>query len=397
MKKLLILGGSEFQIPLVKRAKSKNIYTIVVDINSDAPAFKYADETHIASVKDIDAICEIASMVRPNGITVGMVDIAIPSYAYATSKLGLPGMSIETSKKATDKFEMIKCFEKFEVPHPKFQYISHESVDDFSLNIPYPVIIKPIDMAGSRGIYLVNNDKELKNSIIESSQISDNGNLLVEEYMEGPEVSVEMIVKNGNPYVIQITDKSTSGAPHFAEIGHIQPSQLSNDIKNKIKTVAIAAAKSIGLVNSLAHAELKITNEGPKMVEIGARSGGDGIAEQLIELSTGVSFNEIAIQIAFGEEITFNEKIENKGSCIRFIEAKEGYFSDVSNIEILKEMDGVVDITIYAKKGQYYSGMKDNSGRIGHIITVAEDGTTAEKICNDVLDKIEVYYSKDGN
>lgn len=277
-KRLLVLGGSQFQIPLIKRAKSEGYFVGVFDISETAPARKYADYFYSVSLKDREAVLNAAKNFSPDGITVGMVDIAVPTCAYVAQVLNLPGMNLKTAESATDKYKMICAFAAADVPHPKFQLIEKEDSEIAKCNIDYPAIVKPIDMAGSRGIFLVHNDAEFKRAVKDSSKLGDSGKVLVEEYLVGPEVSVELIVKNGKAHAIQVTDKTTSGAPHFAETGHLQPSQLDKNIIDSVKKVACSAAESLELKNSLGHAEIKITSSGPKMIEIGARQGGDGIA-----------------------------------------------------------------------------------------------------------------------
>lgn len=392
MKRLLVLGGAEFQIPLVKKAKGMGYYVGIVDINENSPASKYADINFKASLKNKEEVLEVAKKFQPDGITVGMVDVAVPTCAYVTNRLNLPGIDEVTAKKATDKYEMIKAFEKEDVPHPWFIYVSKDEIKTKEINPEFPVIVKPVDMAGSRGIYLVNNKEELMLAISKSSEASDRGDVIVEEYMDGPEVSVELVVKNGIPYVIQITDKTTSGAPHFAETGHLQPSQLPNDVLDKIKDVACHAAISLNLKNSLGHAEVKVTAKGPKMVEIGARAGGDGIAEQLIELSTGVSFSEIAIQIAMGDEIIIPNIRKNKSSCIRFILSKKGILKSIEGLGQAREIENIEEIKMYGIVGQEYQDMVDNSGRIGYVIACAENAKAAQKACDASIEQIKAIY-----
>lgn len=391
-KRLLILGGSEFQIPLVKLAKEKGIYTGVVDIKRSAPACSYADIVFEANLRDKKKILEIAKSFSPDGITVGMVDVAIPAYAYCTSMLNLPGMDEETAKKSTNKYEMIEVFKEHMIPHPAFQYISKEDLNSVRCELPYPVIIKPIDMAGSRGIYLVSNNDEFQDALRKSSLSGNTGNILVEEYMEGSEVSVELVVIEGEPFVIQITDKMTSGAPHFAEIGHLQPSQLRSETKEKIKEVACAATRALGIKNSLGHAEIKVTGNEPKMVEIGARAGGDGIAEQLIELSTGVSFNEIAIKMAFGEKIEKPDIKFERSSCIQFILSKRGILKKIECIDEASLLPGIEQLKIYGKIGQAYEDMVDNSGRIGYVISGGESPEQAICANKKALSLLNIVY-----
>lgn len=392
MKRLLVLGGAEFQIPLIKRAKKMGYYVGIVDINKQSPASKYADINYEASLKNKEEVLEIAKQFQPDGITVGMVDVAVPTCAYVTNRLNLPGIDEITARKATDKYEMIKAFEKDNVPHPWFIYVSKEEVKTKEIKLQFPVIVKPVDMAGSRGIYLVHSKDELTQAISKSSEASDRGDIIVEEYMDGPEVSVELVVKNGMPHVIQITDKTTSGAPHFAETGHLQPSQLPKDVLDEIKDVACRAAISLNLKNSLGHAEIKVTSKGPKMVEIGARAGGDGIAEQLIELSTGVSFSEIAIQIAMGDEIVIPNTRKNKSSCIRFILSHKGILKSIDGVEQAENIRNIEEIKMYGIIGQEYQDMTDNSGRIGYVIACAESAKLAQNACDAAIEQIKVVY-----
>lgn len=391
-KRLLILGGADFQIPFIKKAKDKGLYVGVVDINADAPGKEYADYFFQASVKDKEEILSIAKAFQPDGVTVGMVDIAVPACAYVATELGLPGMDMETAVRSTNKFEMIRAFEENHVPHPAFQYLNHEDIGKAKIQVEYPLIVKPVDMAGSRGIFLVNNDVEMEAALEGSSKSGDSGNLLIEEYMDGPEVSVELVVKNGTPHVIQITDKTTSGAPHFAETGHLQPSQLPEHTLQQIAEVARGAAKALQLKNSLGHAEIKVTSKGPKMVEIGARAGGDSIGEQLIELSSGVSFPEVAISIALGEDFEVPQNHLNLSSCIRFLTTQNGVLASIEGADEAKKIHGVQIVKIFGKIGKQYSDMIDSSGRLGYIITQAENADEARHICNQAFDAITVNY-----
>lgn len=392
MKRILILGASEFQKAFVNKAKSLGYYVGIVDIDANAPACANADIVFQSSIKDKDKVLEIAKEFKPDAITVGIVDSAVCTCAYVTKELNLPGLDMDTALRATDKHKMIQAFKEHKVPHPEFRYLSRDDKKPDLEGMDYPLIVKPVDMSASRGIFLANNQEELYKAIEESSDISESGELLVEEYLDGPEVSVEIVVKDGQPQVIQITDKSTSGAPHFAEIGHVQPSQLSDEAKEQIAGVAIGAAKALGLKNCLGHAEIKLTSKGAKMIEIGARAGGDAIAEQLIELSTGVSFPEIALQIALGQEIIIPEDRRGKSSCIRFILSEDGILESITGVEDARAIPGVKELLISGIIGQKYSHMVDNHGRLGYVITAADTAAEAKAACDKAIAAIKVTY-----
>lgn len=395
MKKLLVLGASEFQIPLLKQAKRMGVHTCVIDINPNASGICFADEYKECSLKDHALAIEIAKAYNPDGVTVGMCDVAVRTCAMICEALNLPGLSVEVAENATDKFKMIEVFRANHVPHPEYIYFAKGEYTREKMTLPLPIIVKPIDMAGSRGINLVTTEEELKMAVEDSISLGDKGDIIVEEYMTGPEVSVEIFVENSEPYVMQITDKLTSGAPHFMELGHSQPSSLSESIKMSIAQVACKAVKALGLNNCVAHAEIIVTKEGPKMVEIGARMGGDGIQQQLIQLSTGINLPEAVIKLAMGDPVKKPTNKIHLGSAIRFIPAVTGVIESISNNYDSNDKR-INTVRLLCKPGDYYDEAKDNSGRYGYVISQAETAESAIEACEKAISSINIVVMNNG-
>lgn len=390
MKRILIFGASEFQIPLIESAKQRGYITCVLDINSQAPGACKADEFYVCSVKDYDKALKIAEKFRPDGITAGMIDMAVLPVARICEKLELPGLDVETAIKATDKYEMIRAFSSKNVPCPKYKLLN-KSDDVETLEVPWlPFIVKPIDMQGSRGINLVKNSDQKSSLISNSISASDSGNVILEEYMTGPEVSVEMVVINYEPTILQITEKITSGAPHFVELGHIQPAVLPNETTKQITQVAKQAVCSIGIKNSIVHAEMIITNNGPKMVELGARMGGDAIHQQLIKLSTGIDLPEFALDLAMGLPLKVPVPTIKKYSMIRFIPLSAGKIRDIIVNKSISEISGLQAYKVFCKIGDVNEERNDNSGRFGYVLSQADSYKDVVKKCNEALDKINI-------
>ena len=180
---------------------------------------------------------------------------------------------------------------------------------------------------------------------------SRGGEIVVEEFMEGPEVSVETLAVDGEVHVIQITDKLTTGAPYFVEMGHSQPSQLKEEIQEEIKEVAIAANNTIGIKNGPSHTEIKVTKDGPKIVELGARLGGDCITTHLVPLSTGVNMVECSIRCALGEKPDLEPKW-SKGSAIMYLKTETGTVKDIKGIEEAEAILGVKQVSIVHGVGE---------------------------------------------
>ena len=390
MKRLMIFGASEFQIPLIEAAKKRNIHTCVLDINPNAPARDLSDEFHECSIKDYEKALEIAEQYRPDGITAGMCDVAVLSVARICKKMNLPGIDVETAIRATDKYAMIRAFASSEVPSPGFKLMNkNDDIDNFE--VPWlPFIVKPIDMAGSRGINLVKNIDQKTSLINNSIAASDSGNVIVEEYMVGPEVSVEMVVINHQPTVLQITDKFTSGAPHFVELGHIQPAMLTDETRKSIVNVAELAVRAIGLKDSIVHAEMIITESGPKMVELGARMGGDGIQQQLIKLSTGIDLPDFAIDLALGLPLQVPTQTIKKYSMIRFIQSAAGEVADIEIDKAISQIEGLKSYKLFCKSGDVYEERNDNSGRFGYVLAQADGYEDVDRVCKEAVDKIKI-------
>lgn len=391
MKKLLIIGASILQVPAIKKAKEMGLYVGVVDFNPEAIGIPLADEYFNVSTIDEEGVFEAAKKFGADGIMTLATDMPMRSVAYACKKLGLVGISYDTAVKATDKGEMIRAFREHGVLHPWFEVFSSDDLNNEEKikKITYPCITKPTDNSGSRGVMLVNSEKELKEALSYSSSNGRGGAVIVEEYMRGPEVSVEIMVIDGVVNVLQITDKLTTGAPHFVEMGHSQPSGLDEATQEKIKEVAISAVVSIGIDNGPAHAELIVTKDGPKMVEIGARMGGDCITTHLVPLSTGIDMVKSTIEIALGEETDITP-VFNLGSAIKYIDAPKGTIKAIEGIEKARETEGVKEVSIVKSIGDTVCDIGSSTDRVGFLIAQADTAEKAVKICRKAFEKVKI-------
>lgn len=378
------------QLPAIKKAKEMGFYVGVVDYNPNAIGIPFADEFFCVSTIDIEGVVKTAEDFRPDGIMTLATDMPMRSIAAACERLGLPGISFDTAVKSTDKGEMIKCFEENGVEHPWYFILSSpESLDDVKERITFPCITKPTDNSGSRGVMLVHNENELREAVTYSSENGRSGGVMVEEYMRGPEVSVEVITVDGVPHVLQVTDKLTTGAPHFVEMGHSQPSRLAESDLYKIRDLASRAVKAVGIKNGPAHVEIILTENGPKMVELGARMGGDCITTHLVPLSTGIDMIEATIRIACGEKPDITPKFE-KGSAIRFLDAPCGTITAIEGIDEAERIDGVREISFTKGIGDTVYDIGSSTDRVGFVIAQADDAYDAVEICKKVCKKLKI-------
>lgn len=160
---------------------------------------------------------------------------------------------------------------------------------------------------------------------------------MLEQFIEGPEFSIEIIVWNSVVNVLTVTDKKTTEAPHFVELGHNQPSIFPEDIVTVIKSAAVAGVKALGVSNCACHAEVKVMDGKAYVIEIGARLGGDFISTELTHLSTGVDMVAAAINCALGIKPCLEPTETKHGVCIRYFCPKPGKLMSISNTEVLND------------------------------------------------------------
>lgn len=394
MKTIMILGASILQLPAIEKALDMGLKVVVVDMNPDAIGMKIKGVIpEVISTIDIPAVVEAAKRHNINGVMTLASDMPMRTVATVAKELGLVGITENTALKATNKVEMRKALKIQHVPIPEFYRVTNEKeYIDAIKRLKYPIIVKPADNSGSRGIIKLSDDKNLiliHEAYRYSKDFSRNGDVVVEECMEGPEVSVETLSINCICHVIQITDKITTGPPHFVEMGHTQPSRLSDDVIKRIKTVAVAANKAIGITSGPSHTEIIVTEEGPKIVEIGARLGGDCITTHLVPLSTGIDMVECSIKIALGEKPNITPQFY-QGSAIRYFKQKAGIVKKISGIEIAEAMPGIKQVSIVHGIGETVTEIDNSNARMGFVIAQGENADNASKLCEKAINSIDI-------
>lgn len=309
MNTLAIIGASYLQLPLVKRAKQMGLHTICFAWAEGAVCKDEADEFYQISIVEKEQILSVCREKQIEGICTIASDLAAPTVAYVAEQLGLVGNSYEVAMRANNKYLMRQAFSAAGITCPAFRKItSYEQLDSGVLR--FPVIIKPTDRSGSLGITKVERHEDLQNAVETALNCSFKHEAIVEEFIEGREISVEFISYHGVHYPLQITDKVTTGAPHFVELEHHQPADFTKEQYAQIYDLTKRVLDALGVTNGASHSEYKITKEGRIYVmEIGARMGGDFIGSDLVQLSTGYDFLKGVIDVALGrfEEPVFGE------------------------------------------------------------------------------------------
>lgn len=296
MKKLAVIGASYLQLPLIEKAREQGVETHCFAWEEGAVCKGVADYFYPISVLDKESIFEICKDKSIDGITTIATDMAVPSICFVAEKLGLISNSVHSAEVSTNKAAMRNAF-KGKVNNPRF--LALQNYSGFSGDFRYPVVVKPADRSGSRGVVKVMDEAAVEEAIRDAVGESFSGMAIVEEFIEGREVSVESISWKGRHYILAITDKVTTAAPHFVELAHHQPAILDDEIRKNLEKETIKALDALDIVYGAGHAEFKITDNGEIFViEVGARMGGDFIGSHLVRLSTGYDFLKGVIDVA---------------------------------------------------------------------------------------------------
>ena len=383
-KTVLIIGGGILQVPLIETAKSMGLKTIVADINKSCEGFKVCDITFEISTRDIEGVVrevkKLSQKVQIDGVLTAGTDASM-TVSAAANALGLPGIRYVDAEAASNKIKMRKRLQKAQIPIPKFAPVwnikdAREALDF----LDFPLVLKPADNMGARGVVKINNQTELQDYFLHSKKCSTSGEMILEEFMEGPEFSVDALSWKGNFEITGIADRIITGAPYFIEMGHNMPSSYDKSTLTEIKNIMIDGMKALGITIGAGKGDIKLTKDGVKVGEIAARLSGGFMSSHTYLFSTGVNLNQAILEIALGKEPSNIKPTLNKVSIERSLLASSGKLEEIRGIEEAKKIHGVNDLFVLNKVGDIIQKPKDNIQKTAHIVITAENLEKAEEI-----------------
>lgn len=333
MKKLAIIGGGVMASYLGEachRLGYEGHYFSMIDGKVDDSK---VDVFHEINIFEKDKITEICKEIGVSGV-VATTELSVPIAAYVAEQLGLLGVPYEVAKVITDKYRNRECIEGLsELLSPK--YVEATCIEDIEKSdVPYPMILKPINLGGKRGITVVKEASELAQAFNYAKESFRKGTtpvIIAEQFLDGGmECSVESITFKGKHTIVQITQKDSSGAPHCVELGHHQPAPLSKDIWDKVVRGVSSGLTAIGITNGPCHTEIKIINDDVYLIEFNARPGGDHIWWPMVELSTGFDIIAAVVLAATGDLQQIDiSSFKHRYSGLYYIVKQTGYLKQI--------------------------------------------------------------------
>lgn len=381
-KAVLIFGVGPLQQSIINRAKKMGLYTVGIDPCEDATCRGDVDAFEVVGGQNYEGTCAVVEKYGIDAIVTAATDKPLVMMARIAEKYGFPFYSVETAQWSTDKFQMKQRFLEGGVPCAKGRLV--KSVEE-TTDMVYPVIVKPRDNSGSRGVKLCRTIDELEQSMAEALEYSKLDSVLVEEFIEGPEYSIEGLHYDGKSEVIQFTEKKTTEFPYNVELGHIQPADISDENKQKIREIVAKIGKALKFENCPSHTELKINERGIFVIETSPRLGGDYITSTLTPLSTGVNVEDELLRIALGEKISPTpQSVQYSG--VRFFAFEEGnIIKHIPDTNFVKTWPHVVDFSFNLKEGDSVNQITSSLNRYGHLTLIAGNRASIE----DAFEKYE--------
>lgn len=386
-KSILVFGVGELQQSIILRAKAMGLFVVGIDPCAEAACRNDVDAFETVGGQDYEGTLEVANKYGVSAVVTAATDKPLVMMAKVAKALGFPFFTEETAVWSTDKYQMKQRFMEGGVPCARGRLIhdSSEAEDLF-----FPVICKPRDNSGSRGVKLCRDLEELQECIDEALQFSRLDTVLVEEFIDGQEYSIESFHYNGKSEVIQFTEKRTTPFPYNVELGHIQPAVLSEEQKDAIREIICKISVCMKFENSASHTELKINDRGIFVIETSPRLGGDYITSTLTPLSTGINIEDQLLHIALGESVDTAAGRVDKASGVCFFSLPEGTVKSVGQeLENVLSWPGVRDFQLKLKPGDKVGKITSSLNRYGQVIVTAENFNEVDNILADYEARIE--------
>lgn len=379
MKKIVIIGANSFQNPLILKAKEMGYETHVFAWQDGSIGERTADVFYPISIVEREKILEECRKIQPDAVASIGSDLAMLTVNYVAGELGLPCNSMECTRISTNKYEMRKAFQKAGVPVPQFREVEVQTTVEELKELRLPVIVKPTDRSGSRGITKLESWEDFEEAVKLSVENSFEKKAIVEEYLTGEEYSCECISCRGTHHFLALTKKYTTGHPHFIETGHLEPSGLSEEQQEIIKRAVFHALDALKVENGASHTEFMIdADNNVKIIEVGARMGGDCIGSDLVKLSTGLDYVRMVIDVALGKEPDFTRVSEKKTAYIHFIfSRKDLELLDKLKQEIPEKLHFVSELEEIRE-----GSVTDSSARFGYFILAFDSVEQAKEYVN---------------
>lgn len=385
-KTIMVFGVGELQKSIIERAHKMGLFVVGIDPCSDAVCKDDCDAFEVVGGQDLNRTIEVCQKYNVNAIVTAATDKPLVMMANVAEKLNFPFYSIQTATWSTDKYQMKQRFVEGGVPCAQGRLISSANE---AKGMEFPIIVKPRDNSGSRGVKLCRNEDELQDSVSEALENSHLTTVLVEEFIEGREFSIESLHYDGKSEIIQFTEKKTTEFPYNVELGHKQPANLTDDQRQQIGVIINKIAECMQFENCPSHTELKVNDRGIFVIETSPRLGGDYITSTLTPLSTGINIEDQLLHIALGESVDAKTGRVEKASAVCFFSFPKGKVEMISSeINNVSNWPHIVGFDLKLHVHDNVNLITSSLNRYGQFIVEVNSRTELDKLVEEYAMKL---------
>lgn len=391
---IMVIGGGLLQLPVIIQAKKMGLQVIVTDYNPEAIGMKDADIPIVMSTRDVEGsvrVARIQNQVTPIFAVLTVGTDASMTVAAVASALNLPGIKFDDAEAATNKIKMRQRFLDHGVPSPPFMPVwSLKEAKEAFRKLKAPLVIKPADNMGARGVIRVDDRNELPDAFRFAKNASPSGELIIEEFMEGPELSIDSIIYNNEITITGVADRIIEYPPYFIETGHNMPSSKTPDLVIDACRVMRQGIEALGINIGAAKGDIKLTPDGPMIGELAARLSGGFMSAYTYPLHSGVNLMRAVIEVALGQEPGNLEPVQDRVAVERAIFAKPGIVNRITGLEEALAVPGIEEIFLNVQSGDRVVEPRSNVDKAGHIIASGDTLDEAEEAVQECMGRLRI-------
>ena len=400
-KTLLIVSGGVEAADAAVRAKAMGLHVVVSDVDPEAPGFAHADSCLIADVygpRETAAAAERYSrkIRKIDGVICVAADAPLTT-AEVCERLGLRGISRASAELASDKLAMKRRFADAGVPIPWFAEVeTPQALQRFAALRGRDLVIKPADSRGSRGVQRISHVEDLTKAFLFARSHSPSERVMVEQYLDGPQISTESVVVGGRCFTPGFSDRNYEYleryAPFFIENGGDLPSHLAPELQTKVKDVVERAAAALGVTNGTVKGDIVVHQGEVYVIELAARLSGGFFCTREIPLNTGVDFVGNAIKVALDEPVdpADLEPRYQKPVIQRYAFPQAGRVVSIAGAEEARKIQGVAEVVVTAKLGDVIPPAGDKRPSAAMVLASGPTRAGALEAANDALSRLRI-------
>ena len=388
-KKILVLGAGTWQEPWIRKAHEMGLLVYATDWSADAPGAELADVFEAINLKDKEGTLAFAQKHAIEAVFTS-ADIGVPTAAFVAAKMGLPYHSEALALNSTHKHAMRRQARESGLGIPAFSQVANpEEAQDAAQNMGFPLVVKPVDSQSSRGVSVVQTANDLDQAFQQALQASHSGNVLLEEFMNGTEGSVEALVQGGKAYILGICDKEKSALPFRYDLQLNYPGSYPHEQFTAIRAFVDKLVSGFEIKQGIIHIEIMVNDNDIRLIEFAVRGCGSKVITHLMPAMNGFDVMQWALASALGVDLPI---VLNPAGCgmLKFIMLPQGRLAKLRGVENMRSSPGILDADIERKEGDIIGVVADGRSRPGYLLAVGSDREDLQHNVDNALSKLEV-------